>query len=247
MKNKISKLLILFLLLLSTHNASARPMVADVNPRRIDIDQNFKGMDLLVYGARNDAGNIVVVVRGPKEKLMLRKKDKVFGVWTNVKNIELDDSYSYYAVAAMKPLDSVQNDNLLDQLEVGEDNIKFPSDELMRESKKTKLKNYVIQLMQEKNLYSKQNYAVRFWGETLFRTFINFPKNISSGIYNIDIYLFNDGALKGYQTMPIYVDKVGFEAFINGMAQNRPLAYGFISVFLALTIGFTVGSLFSRR
>ena len=150
---------IVFLLLalaLIPGNSYSRSIVADVNPRKIDIDQNFKGTKLLVYGARNDAGNIVVVIRGPKEKQTLRKKGKVFGVWTNVKNIELDDLYSYYAVASMRPLETIQNDSLLKSLEVGEQNIDLSGEENISAKKEGKIKSSVIELMQGKGLYSKK-------------------------------------------------------------------------------------------
>jgi hypothetical protein len=48
----------------------ARPLVADTFPRKINIDHNFTGTDILVYGARNGIGNIVIVVRGPVAELV---------------------------------------------------------------------------------------------------------------------------------------------------------------------------------
>jgi len=242
-------LLYIFLLISSfaPQLSSARSIVADVNPRKIDIDENFKGTSLLIYGARNDAGNIVMVIRGPREKEILRKKGKVLGIWTNVKNVSLEGLYTYYAVASMRPLTAVQNDNLLKQLQIGEDNIDFSREPDIKPTSLDKVKNSVIEMMQRKHLYSRENYDISFWGETLFRTYINFPKNITNGIYNIDIYLFNDGLLRTYQTMPVIVEKVGLESFITEMAHKRPLLYGLICVMLALGIGLIVGSIFSRR
>jgi uncharacterized protein (TIGR02186 family) len=254
---KLYKYILIAILFLTSLSYSkivyARSMVADVNPRKIDIDQNFKGIDVLVYGARNDAGNIVVVVRGPKQDQILRKKGKIFGIWTNTKNIEIKNLYSYYAVSSMKPLTSIQNDILLKQLEVGTENLIITND-IEAESntaensiKAKKIKNSVIKLMQSKNLFSNENYPISFWGETLFRTYIKFPKNISKGIYNIDIYLFNDGLLHSFQTMPVIVDKVGLESYVSETALNRPLFYGLISVAIALSLGLLVGALFSKK
>ncbi len=171
----------------------------------------------------------------------------MLGVWTNVKNIELNNLYSYYAVASTKPLSSIQNDSLLKQLEIGVENIDVTKDEDISFKKKEQIKNSVIELMRGKNLYSKDNYEVSFWGETLFRSFVDFPKNISNGIYDIDVYLFNNGQLRTYQTMPVIVEKVGLEALITNMAHKRPLLYGLACVQLALIIGLVVGSLFARR
>lgn len=56
-------ILILFLPFL----VSAKPIVADLALRSIEIDTNFTGIDILLFGARDDAGDIVIVVRGQKK------------------------------------------------------------------------------------------------------------------------------------------------------------------------------------
>jgi uncharacterized protein (TIGR02186 family) len=239
--------LTIFITLFFPQSSHSAAIVADVSPRKIDIDPNFKGTKLLVYGARNDAGNIVVVIRGPREKRVLRKKGRVLGIWTNVKNVEIDDFYTYYAVASLKPLSSIQNDSLLKQLEIGEQNIDLSDEQGIKPTSMEKVKEAIIDLMHKKNLYSKNNYEMSFWGETLFRTFFDFPKNIPNGTYNIDIYLFNEGLLRTYQTMPVIVEKVGIEEFINETAHKRPLLYGLICVQLALAIGLIVGALFAKK
>ncbi len=247
MTRAVHSLLLCLLLLFAAPSSIARPIVADANPRKINIDHNFKGLNVLVYGAREDAGNIVVVVRGPKHDQVLRRKGKVLGVWTNVENFELSDLSSFYAVASMRPLATIQNDTLLEQLEVGVDNVSIPHDYSMSIRKHGRIKESVIELMQNKGLYTSDDYDISFWGETLFRTFITFPKNISYGTYNIDVYLFNNGLLTSFQTMPIIVEKVGFEAFLHNFAYSRPLLYGCVSVIIALSIGLIVGTVFARR
>ena len=244
---RVMMLLFLLFVFFDSVPTYARSVIADVNPRRIDIDQNFKGVDLLVYGARSDPGNIVVVVRGPQETQIMRKKGRVFGIWTNVENVRLKDLYSYYSVASMKPLSTVQNDELLSKLQVGEDNIYIYGKDKLGLMDQNEIRDSAIKLMQSKGLYSVDNYNITFWGETLFRAFIKFPKNISKGLYSLDVYLFNDGMMKFYQTMPIMVDKVGIESFISDMALKRPLLYGLISVSMALFIGLLVGTLFSKH
>jgi len=246
MINKITKILFLFMMLYPVQS-SASALVADVNPRQIDIDKSFKGAKILVYGARNDPGNIVIVVRGPRETQMLRKKGKVLGVWTNTENIRLKDVYSFYAISSLKPLTSVQNDELLKTLEIGEDNIYIYGKDKLNLMDPAEIRDSAIKLMQSKGLYSDGNYNISFWGGTLFRTFIDLPKNISKGRYSLDVYLFDDGMLRFYQTMPIMVDKVGIEALVSEMALKRPLSYGLISVFIALFIGLLVGTVFSSR
>jgi uncharacterized protein (TIGR02186 family) len=240
------KFILTFLVLFYSANSFAMPLTADINPRKINIDQSFKGMELLVYGARNEAGNIIVVVRGPKEKQILRKKGKVFGIWTNIKNMEIESLYSMYSVSAMRTLDAIQNNKALSTLEIGVDNIKIVKDgEVM--PKGSNIQTSVANLMQAKNLYSVSENDIALWGETLFKTFIEFPKNISSGIYNVDIYLFSNGILNNFQTMPVIVEKVGLEAYVYNTALKHPLLYGLFCVAAALFLGLTVGLIFARK
>jgi uncharacterized protein (TIGR02186 family) len=250
----ILPLLVIFSLFLSAFLAfnpsksEARPLIVDSFPRKINIDHNFSGINILVYGARNDAGNVVIVVRGPKDDFILRKKGKIAGIWTNIANIELEDFYSFYAIASMRPLEDINNDSLLKKLEIGQNSISLitDDDEDLSPNQEREYKDAAISMMQLNNLYTSDDYRISFWGETLFRTFIEFPKNIIKGVYNIDIYIFSDGVLHGFQTMPIIVEKVGFEAFMHGFAKERPLIYGLICVFIALSLGWVTATIFNR-
>ena len=70
--------------------------------------------------------------------------------------------------------------------------------------------------------------------ENLFKVMLKFPKNISEGIYNVEIYLMEDGNLGAFQSIPIYVDKVGFSAQVSEMAFNEPVLYGILAVLIAI-------------
>ncbi len=251
-KNKYFFLLFLTVLFFAD-NSYARSVVADAFPRKIDIDHNFKGINVLVYGARNDAGTIVVAVRGPKKDYVLRKKGKIAGIWTNIKSHQVSDMYSFYANATTRTLSDIQNDSLMKALNLGVTNLDYKivvKDEDLSEffgSEDISPSEEVNLLMQSKNLYASKDSEIYFWGETLFKTFITFPKNIIRGTYNIDIYLFNDGLLTSYQTLPIIVEQVGFEAFMFNFAHTNSALYGIISVSIALIMGWFAAFLFRVR
>lgn len=247
-KNKYYFLLIL--ILFSSFPSYSRSVIADIFPRKINIDHNFKGISVLVYGSRNDAGTIAIAVRGPKKDYILRKKGKIAGIWTNIKSNQISDMYSFYATATMRPLSEIQNDTLMRSLKLGVDNLDYHivvKDEDLTEffdSENISADDEVNLLMQSKNLYTTKDYEIYFWGETLFKTFIDFPKNIIQGTYNIDIYLFNDGLLTSFQTLPIIVEQVGLEAFMFNFAHSHSVLYGIIAVSIALFIGWFASVLF---
>ncbi|MDX1950016.1 MAG: TIGR02186 family protein [Rickettsiales bacterium] len=247
---KFLNIFLFLIILLASLNANARPIVADAYPRKIDIDHKFKGQDVLIYGARNDAGNIIILATGPKKDYILRKKGKVAGIWTNIENTKVKDVYSFYSISSMRDISSIQNISLLKSLKIGFENLRYSvisDSNIGDKSSAKKITKEINDIMKEQQLYFSKNEDILFWGETLFRTFIKFPKNIIRGTYNIDIFLFNDGLLQSVQTMPIIVEQVGFEAFMFNFAHNKPYIYGILAVFLAIISGLFASQLFKGR
>ncbi|WP_294138660.1 TIGR02186 family protein, partial [Sphingomonas sp.] len=68
-------------------------LVPDVSQRDIEIAYSFTGAELLLFGAilypggrlpRGEAPtDIVVVVKGPTQPVLVREKQKVAGIWVN--------------------------------------------------------------------------------------------------------------------------------------------------------------------
>lgn len=230
--------------------AKAKPVDADLDVRSVDIDHNFAGMELLLYGARNDIGRIVIVLRGPDKRYLVRKKEKVAGIWVNRKNVEFAPVPAFYAAASTNPLEDIRNDQLLDALDIGVKNLTLPIAEeqkhLKAESTVGEFRSALIDHLQRKSLYQLDFAEVNFMGETLFRTWLEFPKNILGGWYTAEIFLFADGNLTAVQTIPIRVSKIGFEAVMFDFAHQYPFVYGLMCVVIAVFTGWAGSRLFRR-
>jgi uncharacterized protein (TIGR02186 family) len=226
----------------------ARAIIADLSPRKIDISHDFLGTKILVYGARNDAGNIAIVVRGPEKDYLVREKKKVAGIWVNGDAARFNDISSFYSASLMSSLEKIRNDNLLDKLEIGLKSKKFvPVHKTDITINDEKFQDALKSHLERKNLFNATPYEISFWGETLFRSSIDFPKNILPGVYHVDVYLFNDGLLSSVQSTPLIVDKVGFEAFVYNFAHTNSALYGAICVLMAIFLGFFARVLFARE
>lgn len=254
-KKKLNSSLILLLIILTlatvSHTANAsRPIVADAFPRKINIDHNFTGIDILLYGIKNESGDLVIVVRGPRRDFTFRKKGKVGNlIWTNVENVDIKDFYSFYYISSMSDVAEIDNQHLLSQLEIGDNllkNSKYYPD-ITNENDRKELAENLSTVMQQRGSIDIRTEEIFFWGQSLFRTFVHFPKNIVKGSYNIDVYLFDGGVLKSFQSMPIFVEKVGLEAFVYKMAHESSLLYGLTCVFIALFLGALSSILFGRK
>lgn len=248
MKESNITYLFLFALLLCfifPSNSSARPVIADLSLRQIEIDSGFTGTDVLLFGARNDPGDIVVVVRGPEKSYIVRKKERSFGVWVNKKQMFLQDLNGFYVVAANRPLEAIQNDYLLDSLKIGIDSSALPK-EGEPTADYTEFSQAFLKKQQSENLYLPSVQEISMMGDTLFRTVIRFPENITRGVYTAEIYLFSDGQLSGIQSTPIIVSKKGFDAVVYDFAYKYPLLYGIIAVSIALLAGWAAGQIFRK-
>ena len=99
------RLLLLLLLLAGLAPAArAQELVADLSQRRIDITTGFAGAEVLVFGAIEGEGDVVIVTRGPPQDLVLRRKERQAGIWINGATARFDNVPSFYAVASTRPL-----------------------------------------------------------------------------------------------------------------------------------------------
>ncbi len=220
-----------------------RPFIADLSEHLIKIDTKFTGVELLLFGARNDPGDIIVVVRGPKKSYIVRKKEKLAGVWVNRKQVSFENVESFYNISSSSPIEIIKNDYIFKNMSIGLDNLSFTQESSSPDDFEKALINEHI----NNNLYNVQITPISFIGNALFCIELKFPENIIPGIYMAEVYLFNNGELKSIQTTPIQVVKTGLDAMIYRMANVNYVIYGFLTVFLAVLSGFTASWLFRKN
>jgi uncharacterized protein (TIGR02186 family) len=241
----IKNFIFTFLFLLFAKASFASPIISGISTNEIDIDTKFQGAKILLFGAKGDAGDIVIAVRGPKRNFAVTKKQKFLGIWYNGERVKFKNSYSFYSLFSTSPDQSV-NDNILIPLELGKDNLQFGVSDKVEEKKRDEFKLQLIKNLEENQLYSSSTRPVDFLDETLFKVMLDFPKNISRGVYSVEIYLLNEGSLVSFQSIPIYVNQVGLSARILDFAYNESFLYGLLAVAVALVFGWLANYLFVR-
>jgi uncharacterized protein (TIGR02186 family) len=227
--------------------ASTAPLVADLSNYSIAMDAGFNGTRLFLFGVRNDSGDIVVVVRGPKKNYMIRKKEKFAGVWVNHDRMKFYDVPDFYAVASSRPLSEINKSALFTRLGIGEENLFVNASSAVETDKFSEFQTAFLDHQHSKRLYATNPDNIGFMSETLFKTVIEFSDNIPPGDYTAEIYLISDGQVIGMQSTPISVVKSGLDAFIYNFAHNSPALYGISAIILALSAGWLTGRLFEVR
>ncbi len=233
-------------LLLLASPAAATPLVADLSTDRIKMDAGFTGARIFLFGARNDAGDVVAIIRGPEKDFVLRKKEKFAGLWVNRSRLKLFNVPAFYAIAASKPLSEINQAALFRQLGIGERTLLTPPGDPTRLIKFNEYADAFFEHQHRENLYTDTPNTVRFMGGTLFKTAVDFPDNIPTGNYTAEIYLINDGKIAGMQAMPITVVKSGLDAWIYSAAHDSPILYGFAAVAMALGAGWLASRIFEK-
>jgi uncharacterized protein (TIGR02186 family) len=102
----------------------------------------------------------------------------------------------------------------------------------------------VVRIREANGLYSEARDRIRVTEETLFQTEISLPSNLVEGDYIARIFLTrNKQVVDSFETS-ITVRKVGLERWIYNLAYEKPLVYGLLSLFIAISAGWLASAVF---
>jgi len=230
----------------------AEEVVAGLSQNRVAITTNFDGSEILVFGAvkreapipHDEPLEIIITVAGPSEPVTVRKKDRRLGIWVNTDALHVDRAPTFYAVATTGPWSDV--------LAIEEDfRHRISIERAIRADgapdateNKGDFTDALIRIRKDARLYQTLIGAVNLSEETLFRASIALPANLTEGDYQTRIFLTRAGRVLDSYTTTIDVRKVGLERFLFNLAHERPLAYGLLSLFIAIAAGWAASAAF---
>lgn len=223
------------------------PLVADLSSHLVAITTGFAGTDVLLFGATNGPGDIVIVVRGPTEDETVRRKSRLGPIWTNRDNITFSNVPSYYRVASIRPLEEVASQDLLSRYQIGFDNLRITTtDQTLPAGEIAAFRDSLVRLKSQDGLYEQGLGAVTLMSNRLFRTELSFPSNVRTGTYLVEVYLIRDGEVTSAEIVPLNISQIGVSADVYDFAHNLAPLYGIVSVLLALAAGWAASAVFRR-
>ena len=240
---------LLVLLLACAQPAIAEEVVAGLSQSRISISTNFDGSEILIFGAvkREDPIpesplQVLIAVEGPSEPIDVRRKARRFGIWINTDAIEVDRAPSFYAVATS----AAWKDVLLDIEDLRH---RISIRRAIRSVGATipgsrDFTDALIRIRQSEDLYQTNIGAIAMEEQTLFSTAIKLPANLHEGDYKARFYLTRDGVVIDSHETRIDVQKVGLERFLFRLSRDNPLAYGLMSLAIAIAAGWAASAVF---
>ena len=242
---------LILLILISASSAVAESVVIGMDKEKVAITATFDGSQVLLFGAvKRDKpapiGNmeVIVTLAGPLEPISVHRKSKVFGIWMNTDTVEVDAAPSFYAVATSSDFSSSINDTEDLRYKVSIPRAIRSVGAPMNVLDSVSFSEAVIRIRNNQGLYQLLENKVDIDEETLFRTSIDMPADISEGDYTARILLTRNGNVVDEFTTIIDVRKVGLERFLFNLSRENPLAYGLMSIAIAIFAGWAASLLF---
>lgn len=238
--------------------AQAQPvLVPDVSDRAIEIAYSFTGAELLLFGAilypnspANDrtgkGADIVVVVKGPTQSVLVREKEKFAGIWVNAGSTRYRSAPSFYAIASSRPIQQLVDDRTRAIYELGVDSLQLSPASGASPDVQARFDAGLVDLRSRSGLYYEAPGAVEITNGVLYRARLQIPARVPVGKFTAETFLIRDGRVLAAAVRPIDIRKSGFERFVARSAERHSLIYGITAVLLSVLLGWGAGALWRR-
>ena len=244
--------LMLALLLPGPALAAGEEIVSGLSQNRVAITANFDGSEILIYGAvKRDAPapqdeplEVIITVEGPSTPLVIRRKERLAGIWVNTAAVTVDAAPSFYAVSTTGPLDRILSgtDDLRHKI-----TLPHAIRAVGRSSESAGAEEFLAALQRIRGAdesYRLMEGQVQLVEETLFRTDVALPANLTEGDYKVRMFITRGGRVIDDMERVIGVRKAGLERTLFVMAHEQPFLYGLISLALAAVAGWAASAAF---
>ena len=236
--------------------AQAEPkLVPDISSRSIEIRYSFTGAQLLLFGAiiypggrvPSKPADVVVVLKGPVEPILVREKQKIAGIWMNADSNRFRSAPSFYAVASSAPVRDLVDERTAAIYELGLQDLQLSPGGGALPDKERRFEAGLLDLRKRQGLYAEHPHGVEISEGVLYRARISIPSQVPVGTYTAETFLIQDGRVIAVATRDIEIGKSGFERWVSLVARRHEFLYGLAAVCMSLFLGWAAAMVFRRR
>ncbi len=236
----------------------AKPvLVPDVSQRDIEIAYSFTGAELLLFGAilyprgrapdpEDGPVDIVVVVKGPTQSILVREKAQRAGIWLNAESMRYRSAPSFYAIASPRPIRKIVDERTRAIFELGVDSLQLSPASGAVPDVQQRFDRGLVDLRTRSGLYYEAPGAVEITGGVLYRARLAIPARVPVGRFTAETFLIQNGRVLAAAVRPIDIRKSGFERFVASSAQHYSISYGLVAVALSVLFGWGAGAIWRR-
>ena len=222
----------IFLFFLSQNFSFAKDLEIDLSEDFVSLTTDFKGSKIVLFGSAQEGNDLAIVVRGPKQSIKVRKKEKVKGIWLNKEIYEFSEVPSYYSVISNRDLKDFLTQDFIERYQLSESSMKIygkpivnisnSQENYFRMDSDASLRKELFNFKKDLKMYSFHLNKINFVGNNLFRTDISFDPGVLTGKYEINVLEFKDGKIADSKLLDLEVSKSGIEAYIFDFAHGKP-------------------------
>nr|MBA3448456.1 TIGR02186 family protein [Pseudaminobacter sp.] len=207
---------------------------------RVEITADFSGADLTIFGSVENADplinrqgryDVIVVLEGPSRPVVVRRKDRVLGVWINMQSETFLNVPVSYSVATTRVPQDITDPKNYRQLSLGADNIHI--EPIDRAANPFTIDEFTRALRERKKatgLYSERVGGVQFLSANLFRATLALAPDVPVGTHKARAFLFRNGIFVKETSAQLAIVKAGFEQMLFRLSTNHSTFYGFVAV-----------------
>ena len=215
-----------------------QPLLADLSGHLIAITTGFTGTSVVLFGATDGPGDIVTIVRGPERDAVVWQKHHLAGLWINGHSVTFANVPSYYAVFSNRTLADIAPPNAQVASQIGIANLRIdPRDPRTKPGETTTFRAALVEERKRAHLFAEYPGSVAFLGDRLFRATLDFPANVPTGNYLVEVLLIRNGKVVSGQTTPLVIAEIGIGADVSEFASNNAALYGLAAVMGAALLG----------
>lgn len=228
-------------------------IVSGLSQNRVAITANFDGSEILIYGAVRrdgpppaDAGllQVIIAVEGPTAPLVIRRKERVAGIWINNASVTVDAAPSFYVVATTGAIADILSDTENLRHRITLDKVIRAVGISAEAAGATDFVTALERIRKTEERYRIDEGSIQLTAETLFRADVVLPANLTEGNYRVRIFLTRGGRVVDHQERVIRVNKAGLERLLFIMAHEMPLVYGLLALVMAAAAGWGASAAF---
>lgn len=256
LRTALPALLALLGLLALVAPGTAEQLVTSLSTHRVAITSTYTGSQVVVFGAverdaqtiaRATGYDVVVTVRGPRELLTVRQKERLGPIWINREQRKFVNLPAYLGVYSSAPLGEITTDILRRRLRIGIEAVVFDP-QVTRDpgDANDPYRRALIRLKRAENLFLEVERGVTFLTPSIFRAPITLPATAPPGNYEVEVALFADDILLARDHTNFELVKTGFEQRIAALAADMSLVYGIATALVALFFGWIATVIFRR-
>ena len=230
-------------------------LVPDVSARNVEIRYSFTGAQLLLFGAILYPGgkvpsrpaDIVVVLKGPVQPIVVREKQKIAGIWMNADSSRFRSAPAFYAVASSRPVADLVDERTAAIYEMGLQNLQLSPGTGAVPDKARRFESGLLDLRRRNGLYAEDPKGVEISEGVLYRARIAIPSQVPVGTYTAETFLIDNKRVLAAATRDVHIGKTGFERYVALVARRHSVVYGLAAVLMSLGLGWAAAWAFRRR